>query len=49
MRWEPSRALCAYLVRVEPSTGAVYADEQVLQELEAVGHQRGLVLQVGGN
>ena len=45
-RWEPSSAVCAYMVRIEPSTGAVYADEQLLQELEVAGYKRSLLLQV---
>ncbi|GAX80939.1 hypothetical protein CEUSTIGMA_g8374.t1 [Chlamydomonas eustigma] len=35
----------AYMVKVEPTTGAVYADEQLLQELESGGFVRSKVLQ----
>ena len=38
--------MCAYMVRIEPSTGAVYADEQLLQELEVAGYKRSPLLQV---
>ncbi len=44
-KWEPMGAT-VYMVRVDPATGAVYADEQLLQEMEVAGYPRATVLQV---
>ncbi|KAL6759053.1 kinase-like domain-containing protein [Haematococcus lacustris] len=43
-RWEPVGA-SVYCVLSDPSTGAVYADEQLVDELEASGYPRQMVLQ----
>ena len=42
-RWEPLSATSAYMVRVEPATGAVYADEQLLQVRGAGGRGSSLL------
>lgn len=43
-KWEAVGA-SIYMVRAEPSTGAVYADEQLVSELETAGYPRSLILQ----
>ena len=43
--WEPHGA-GVYNVRVDPCTGAVHADEQLLQEMEMAGYPKATVLQV---
>ena len=47
-KWEPS-GLKANTVKTDASTGAVYADEQLLQVMEEAGYSRSAVLQVSLN
>ena len=44
-RWEAIGS-SIYHVRTDPTTGAVYADAQLLQELEEAGYSRSKLLQV---
>jgi hypothetical protein len=44
-RWEPLGA-SIYQISTDAGTGAVYADEQLVAELEAAGYARQMVLQV---
>lgn len=45
--WEPQGA-SVYMVRVDVPAGLVYADAQLIMELEAVGYSRPTILQVSG-
>lgn len=44
LKWEPT-GLSANTVRTDTSTGAVYADEQLLEAMENLGYSRSAVLQ----
>lgn len=44
--WEPLGG-SIYSVRTDMASGAVYADEQLVGEMEAAGYPRQMVLQVG--